>query len=109
MTDAEKLLYDIAYSYLDDSDETVKPDIKICIDSINDYFQKHPFENYQCGKLPYYVIVITRDNCDPEVYGFFQTEEDAEKDAEYIKSKWKEWEWNHSPCVTIEKLMEVKK
>ena len=58
---------------------------------------------------PYYVIVITRDNCDPEVYGFFQTEEDAEKDAEYIKSKWKEWEWNHSHCVTIEKLMEVKK
>tara|TARA_Y100000296_G_scaffold2502_1_gene3513 strand:+ start:208 stop:423 length:216 start_codon:yes stop_codon:yes gene_type:complete len=56
-----------------------------------------------------YVIVITWDNCDPDVYGFFQTEEEAEKDAEYIKSKWKEWEWGHSPCVSIEKLLEVKK
>ena len=46
LTDSEKLLYDIAYSYLDGSDETVKPDTEICIDMINDYFQKHHFKMY---------------------------------------------------------------
>ena len=40
-TDAEQLLYDIAYSYLNDSDETVKPDIQTCIDLINDYFNRN--------------------------------------------------------------------
>ena len=35
---AEQLLYDIAYSYLNNSDETVKPDMQICINSINSYF-----------------------------------------------------------------------
>ena len=58
---------------------------------------------------PYYVIVVTWDNCDPEVFGLFQSEEDAEAKVEYIESKWTEWNWNHHPCVSVEKLMEVSK
>jgi len=37
LTQAEKLLYDIAYSYLNPDDGN-KPDTQICIDLINGYF-----------------------------------------------------------------------
>ena len=40
LTKAEQLLYDISYSYLNDSDETVKPDTQICIDLIDKYFDE---------------------------------------------------------------------
>ena len=58
---------------------------------------------------PSYVIVITWNNCDPEVYGVFGTEEDAEKNLKYIQGKWEEWEWGHNPHSSIEKLMEASK
>ena len=45
LTKAEQLLYNIAYSYLNDSDETVKPDTQICIDLINKYFDEKEERN----------------------------------------------------------------
>jgi hypothetical protein len=56
-----------------------------------------------------YVVVISWDNCDPEVYGLFKSEEDAKAEEDYIKGKWTSQEWNHNPCTSIEKLLEVKK
>ena len=39
LTKAEKLLYDIAYSYLNADEDSDEPDTKICIDEINEYFK----------------------------------------------------------------------
>ena len=60
-------------------------------------------------KTPHrFLIVVTYDSCDPQVYGVYKSESEAERVIEDIRSAFDDYDWNHMKDISVTKVMEVK-
>ena len=60
-------------------------------------------------KTPYrFVVVVTYDSGDPQVYGVYKSESEAERVIEDIRTAFDDYDWNHMNDISVRKVMEVK-